>query len=339
MAGAVGALAGAVQGVARVRAAVLPGAFGSLAGQLRYVRQVSPEEYSSECPRCGGEPHPNGEWPDRFRLFLDGSPRVWCRRCGYFAFVDQLEGGKPPDPAELERWRREQIRREEERKRSAELALKHLRDEERWRRYHEALSERARAWWLRRGISPSMQDWWELGWCEDFTLVHRGQAHRVQTATIPIFGYGWEPQNVKHRLIDPPEGVQKYRYELYGQPQPLFLCDPERKVEGRVIAVEGEIKAMVTFMALEGGKDLDAVVGLPGVTPGPAVQQALENAEQIVLVLDPGSEAQGRQACEKLGVKRTRLLVCPMKIDDAILANGWGAREVKALLRQARRVG
>jgi len=76
LAGAVGALAGAVQGVARVRAAVLPGAFGSLAGQLRYVRQVSPEEYSSECPRCGGEPHPNGEWPDRFRLFLRGYSMV-----------------------------------------------------------------------------------------------------------------------------------------------------------------------------------------------------------------------------------------------------------------------
>jgi len=240
---------------------------------------------------------------------------------------------KPANPEALDKWRKEQEQRELARKRSAERALENLRNTKIWERYHEGLGEAGRAYWQRRGISDSAQDFWQLGWRERWSFSQPdGSTHLTPSATIPLFGPGWVATNVKHRLIEPPPNRGKYIYELYGQKGQLFLCQPDKRLEGQVIACEGEIKSMVTQLHL-GAAQL--VVGLPGTNPGKEALAQLSESERIVLVMDPGSEEQARQLAARLGKGRCRILVTPVKIDDGILAGNLSQRELQGLLRSA----
>ena len=316
-----------------MRPSDLPQRFQPLANAVRYVQQVSHREFCSSCPKCGGDLHPSGEWPDRFRIFVDEHPLAWCRRCGYIWYPDMADGYQPPSPEELERWRREQEAREEGRRRSAERALAHLRSQELWRQYHEMLDARARQWWRSQGIPDAFQDWWGLGW------EHDTSRWSVQSATIPLFGMDGQVLNIKHRLMDESKG--KYRYHVPGLPAPMFLCDHEKPLEDHVIAIEGEKKAMVTYVTMD---DPDAcVVGLPGLNPSPEVQKQLSQAERVTLVLDPGSDRRGPDGwspmgrlVHSVGRRKCRVLILPDKIDDVLLAMNANKHECRWLLRQAK---
>lgn len=319
------------------REAPLPPAWQCLEGRVRFVQRHSAKEYSCTCPRCGGEEHEGGEWPDRFRLFLDGKPRAWCRRCNLVAFPDSFERNSAfgrPSAEQMDKWRREQIIKEEARKRSAERALAHLRDEKLWERYFAESGEVGRAYWLKRGIPQAWQDWWKLGWCSDFTVWNDGTEYHTASATIPLFDPHWQPLNVKHRLIRPPHENDKYRYELTGQgASTLFLADPEASLLGPVVAIEGEVKSMVVKATLD--DTTTTVVGLPGLTPGPEIIKTLSAAESVLLVLDPGSQVQARRLANEVGRQKTRILVCSTKIDDAIVSMGGTRYDVQQWLSQA----
>src|SRR5688572_27245805 len=152
----------------------LPNEFALLQGKVNYVQRVSKDEYSSSCPQCGGVPHKGGSLPDRFRLFLNahGKNKVlgWCRRCSYVWFPDT---SRPLSRDEMESWRQEQIRREEERKRSAELALANLRSEKIWLKYHEMLSEWSISVLQERGIRKDWADYWRLGFYPDYKVYNK----------------------------------------------------------------------------------------------------------------------------------------------------------------------
>lgn len=285
----------------------LPPEWQCLTGRVRYIRK-HPGHWTSSCPRCGGHVHPNGDWPDRFVMWVN-RPRAWCRRCGLVAFPDQFGGPRSQRLSEEERYRWEAERREiEERRRAeAERALEVLRRERLWETYHEGMTPEDRAWWRARGVSDRLQDWWKLG---------AGEYQGHPSATIPLFGSGWKAQQLKHRLRDV-EGRGKYRYELSKVPGPLFRCRPDVPLQDEVLAVEGEIKAMVCFAHL---RDADrCIVGLPGATPGSYAVEELEGPGRIVLVMDPGAHEQARRLSRDLGAERTRVLVPPVKIDDALL--------------------
>ncbi len=317
------------------RHAPLPPEWRCLEGIVHYVQQVNPKEFSCSCPKCGGTVHDSGEWPDRCRLFVDDHPTLFCRKCGHIAFPDQFgaEGYTPPSPEELEKWRRERERAELERKRSAERALEHLRQERVWLKYHEALDDYARKWWEGRGVSPKLQDWWKLGWRPDWIFTVEGKDYLTDSATIPLFDLGWQPINVKHRLVAPPDTVGKYRYELTGQPQPMFIANPENDLCEQVIVVEGEIKAMVVWATLA---DMNTrVVGLPGTHPSKDIIAKLAEAGRIVLVMDPDAKAQAWELVKTLGKERCRVLIPNLKVDDAVLACGMGKRDLAYMLRNA----
>jgi len=307
----------------------LPAIFVQYNVQVRYIQRVSDTEWSSTCHHCQGEVHPGGELPDRCRWFTRGKNLGWCRRCGGLFWPD----GDKLSPAQLTQWREEQKHREQERKRSAERAMKHLRHEALWKRYHQALSEQSRDHWRKRGVSDSMQDYWQLGWKDRWTFPQpNGSLHHTPSLTIPIFGQGWAISNVKHRLISPPEKRSKYIYEVRGQGAPLFLCQPDKALEGQIIAVEGEIKSMVCQLHL-GAAEL--VVGLPGAAPGKLAIGQLSKADRVTLIMDPGSEEQADQLAGKIGRQRCRILVTPVKIDDGILAGNLTQCELQGLLRSA----
>jgi len=320
-----------------MREAALPPQWACLTGKVLFVQQHTPTEWSSTCPECGGAVHPSGEWPDRCRLFADEHPTLFCRRCGLVAYPDQY-GDKnytPPTPQELERFRQERIAAEEARKRSAERALALLQDQRLWERYYLQAGKTGREYWERRGIPGCWQDFWQLGYIEQREFYIDGAPYYTATATIPLFAQGAEVVNIKHRLIDPPrQGKDKYRYEISGQPAPMFLCDPDKPVAGHVVAVEGEIKAAVTFARLDDPNV--TMVGLPGVTPPPGVVSQLSQAERVTLVTDPGSQAETWRLCKQVGLSKTRVLIPPVKVDDMILASRLSRQDVASLLSQAK---
>jgi hypothetical protein len=311
----------------------LPPEWRCLEGKVFYVQRESAKTLTCSCPFCGGDVHPDGEWPDRCVLWTDTHPSLHCRVCGKVAYPDQFGDRtvQPPTPAELAARRQERIAQEEARRRSAERALAHLRDEELWMRYYEELerSHEGRAYWERRGIPPFWVEWWKLGW-------NPHSAWGCPTATIPIFDVGWQPLNIKHRLIGVEKG--KYRYELAGLEQPMFLCNPNDALAGHVYAVEGELKAAVTFAAIDSA-DV-CMVGLPGTSPSPAIvaQLAGDDVERVTLVMDPGAELEAENLALRIGTKKVRVLIPPMKIDDAIIAMGATGPDVRRWLRQAREV-
>lgn len=313
----------------------LPPIWSTLENKLTYVQKVSEREFSAECLECGGSPHNDGEWPDRMRIFADEKPLLWCRRCGMIKFPDQFGDGefKLPSPADIERFRQERIRVEEARKRSAERALEHLRSSRIWEQYHRALNATGRDYWRSRGVPDSLQNYWKLGWVDEY-LEHQGDEDYLgQSATIPLFAKDWQPLNIKHRLLHMPDSVRKYKYELRGIPQPLFLTNPELDLTGQVYAVEGEIKAMVTWLTLA---DRDArIVGLPGATPSAEIIGQFAKADSVTIVLDPGAEEAAYKLAGEIGNKKCKVLIPPMKIDDGILAVNATKRELLGMLKSA----
>ena len=307
------------------REASLPPEFAALAGKVHHIQQHSPTEYSSSCPVCGDQGHTGKDWPDRFRLFVDEKVLGWCRRCGHLWFPDMADPDAPkPTREQVDAWRKEQIAREEDRKRSAERALAHLQDSERWEFYYAQLDDMARAYWERRGIPQDWQSLWRLGWDRG----HRFGDFVTDVATIPLFGTGWQIRQIKYRLIDEAKG--RYRYELSGVEGPAFLCDPDGDYSGHVYAIEGEIKAAVTFARLDDAGT--AMIGMPGTNPGPSTLDMLRQAGRVTLVMDPNAKRDGIRLAREIGIGKTWLLVPPMKIDDGLLAQGLDRREVRNLL-------
>lgn len=313
----------------------LPPEWRCLEGKVHYVVRHSPKEYSCSCPKCGGEVHADGDFPDRCRLFVDAHPTLFCRRCGLVSFPDAFgdSGFEKPTPAELEHWRVQRVQAETDRKHSAERALANLKDSRVWEQYHRQLNNDGRKYWRERGIPDSLQNYWKLGWIDEYLLSFKDETYLTPSATIPLFSAGWQPLNIKHRLLYPPEGAGKYRYELYGQPQPLFLSNPDIPLDGLVLVIEGEIKAMVAWLTLANRET--RVVGIPGCSPSQDVISQLMQAERIVLVLDPGAEEAARKLALTLGIKRCRVLIPPMKIDDAILAIKPSKQELGRMLNMA----
>jgi hypothetical protein len=311
--------------------AALPPVFDFLAGKVKYVQQVSDTELSASCPQCGGDVHADGTWPDRLRLFTDGDARVWCRRCSFFAFADSKE---PPDPLKVAEWRKNQIAKEEERKRSAERALEHLRSSNMVERFHQALDEYGRRYWERRGVPAEYQNWWHLGWARQYEFFLGGQPVISDAASIPLYDFGWRLLNLKLRLEPTPADGQKYRYAISGQPGPLFRCDPDKALEGQnVIACEGEVKCMVTYARLDDTSL--CVVGMPGATPGAAIAALLATADRVTLVMDPGAKPQGIKLARAIGIHKCWLLETARKIDDAIVDTRLSSRDVAYILKGA----
>lgn len=329
----------------------LPLEFAELDNRVNHVKQKTANEYSSSCPECGGVVHQNGEWPDRFRLWLrsdtTGGPFGWCRKCDYKWFPGKEEEWEPPDPAELER-RAKSIKEQKEllEKEIAE-AQAVLKKSERWLEYHENLTMQARSIWNSRGIPDDFINWWRLGYNDSFDLWRKENGSweswwQSPTLTIPAWGHGWEIQNIKHRLLNLPNqpGEYRYRYEKSGMKDPPFICDPD-KDSGPLFIAEGEIKSMVTYATIY--KEGIQVAGIATKTPSDRTAKMFENYEPIWLCLDPDAYrvTKGHSAAERLGEmlgkERVRFIELPDKIDDLINMGALDYPMIKRLMNTARR--
>ena len=264
------------------------------------------------------------------------------KRVGLLEAIEIATGGKPISPEDVVRIQAEQAERAA---RELEIKIAHaqsilteLKETQVWLKYHDQLtkSEAGMAWWSKRGVPADFQNWWQLGYETDRRIWIGDELH-VPTATMPIFSADWAVENIKHRLIDAPDKAGKYRYEYTDLPAPVYLCDPDTPKANTVVLVEGEIKAMVTFIALDtpGWQ----VLGLPGKkSPIDRVKPYIENAQDIYVCCDPDTGKMNEDLSREFGAGRCRIVDTPIKIDDYILECGIGKDKLKTMFNQSRRI-
>ena len=308
-----------------------------LTGEFHKVGQ---EEWHGPCPLCGGE--------DRFVIWTDRPFPHWnffCRVCHpETGWIDELKPSLkeqlPPEEkmrraAEYAREREESLRREIER---ANAALKELQDAQAWVRYHEQLTDDMRKVWEEWGVPDFFQEYWQLGyeparkiWCKDVEWT-------TPTMTIPIFEpITWECTNIRHRLMRPPRPGDKYRPEKSGLPQAFFVAEPDLPIKGKTVLVEGEKKAMVSFITAD-DPNLQ-VLGIPGKNMPGYLKDKLAEADPIYICLDPDATQDARRLTAELGSDRCRLIELPDKIDDLIIKHRLDKWWLRGVMRQAVRVG
>lgn len=310
----------------------LPVEFQGLAGKVDYVQRWTKDEYSSSCPQCGGVPHRDGSYPDRFRLFLNASGKNkiigWCRSCGYVWFPDR---DNPVSKEDFEKWRQEQLAREQQRKREAERAIQLLQSEKIWEAYHGKLNpwaiETIGSW----GITKDFADYWQLGLIPDYVVHSASGEYHSPAISIPVWQPGWKVSNVKVRVLNPRSGGDRYR-KLYktGQDQP-FVAWPDLKSDVCFIA-EGEKKAMVVAEWADRGMQ---VMGVPTKTPSTEMLAKFDSFKKLILCLDPDARKDGSlvRMVSALGKFRTNVLTLPGKVDDMISQHGL---DIMDALRYAR---
>jgi DNA primase len=288
-----------------------------------------------------------------FRVFRDGYKCFSCGAAGdiftwYMEFhqlsfmeaVARLNGGKMPDIDPEERVKRatERAEREEkalqERIEEAKKVLEELRDAQAWLRYHEQLTDQSRQLWHSWGVPEYWQGYWKLGYDPDHIIWTGTEEWHTPTMTIPIFENStWEVLNIKHRLLQPFREGDKYRPESRGLPQAAWVSDPDLDLSGRTLIVEGEKKAMVSYITADDSEL--RVMGIPGKNPSNELIEKLDECEPIYICLDPDANKEAEKLANDLGRERTRIIHLPMKVDDAILAGAIDKNGIRRLMRMA----
>lgn len=322
----------------------LPPELAAVWGSLPNIKQKTKYEWSSACPKCGGD--------DRFIMRPDGTgktgkARGWCRGCGYSKFANSLiEKIGPDDLAEITRKAKEDYKvRQEQRKREVEHALDWLRHQDFWVKAHDLMTEEQRQVWRNRGIVDPMQDQWKLGYLEQSKVKVNGQIEAYPAMTIPHFNTEAEIANLQRRFIGQPDTIGKYRY-MAKLPPVSFLTE-FRPLKGPAVVVEGAIKAMVVYQHI--AHEYDTVIGLPSKTPGDEALDVLRDCEPIYLALDPdayivdGGSFYNQGTTEpavltigkRLGLERVRFVHLVDKPDDLLRFYGASYSDMIDWIRRA----
>lgn len=307
-----------------MRDSTLPNELQFLSDKVQYVQRVNSVEWSGSCPQCGGEPHKGGELPDRFRMFTNanGKNKVlgWCRRCSYVAFPDT---SRALSQEEMDAWRKEQIEREEARKRSAETALANLRSEKIWLKYNEMLGELGKVTLKSWGIREDWANYWRLGLFPDYKVFSKQNGEYFSPAiTIPMWQQGSPvPGNIKLRVLNPRSTADRYR-NIYKTGRSVPFVAFNQLKSDTLVLVEGEKKAMVVAQWSE---QKYQVVGLPSVTPNEELLARYDRYGKVIVCLDPDAKVEDgnghsplKRLVKALG-REVAWVDLPDKVDDMII--------------------
>ncbi len=319
----------------------LPIEFQELSSRVNYVREcVRGKEWSSSCPECGGVPHQNGDLPDRFRMWPKGKGGFafgWCRTCG-FKWTASREF--KPTPEQLEQWRLDRLDKEQRIKAEAEQAIKLLTEKQKWHYYYESLLDcnAAKDEWSKAGvILPFWWNEWQLGYDPGhlfyFDTGKGWQDHLTPTLTIPVRDMTGRVINIKHRLLEPFDGI-KYRMEYRTGIEPVFISNLNdgKPADCKMsIICEGEKKAAVTFITLD--MTNVQVYGLP---KSPSSEVLSEIPGRIIQILDPDVSISPRIK-DIYKARDYRVVRLPEKIDDMIVNRGLKQEHLIAMFKQSER--
>jgi hypothetical protein len=261
--------------------------------------------------------------------------RVW-QGLDFKGAIAFLGGDVVSDPAAMEasaRARHEAAEREMIAAQEKEQARrKELQEAERHLYYHEQLktSRWMRDTWTSWGIDEGMQDFWQLGGCNDFFVD--GEYHSP-TLTIPVVNSEYELMTIRHRIINPINHKDKYRPDRAGLRSHPFLAMPPMGFDGGIIWVmEGEKKAMVTWTQADSDWQC---IGVPGQEMYKHLIDDLKPVGQRVIVVpDPNAETKAIQLAKAIGGS---ILLLPEKIDDFILSTGATQNDLYKMSKQTRK--
>jgi len=309
-------------------------------------------EWRSHCPIH------NGDNKNAFAVYTVGSEQHYkCftrEECGTGDVIDFVQkkygysfnqacewlgGEQIQDPIQVARLAEERARRNIEELEAATNkalgVLKELRETETWLQYHLSLEENkaAQKIWEQNGIPVDWQNYWQLGYCNNFTIMTDAGKWTSPTLTIPIFsGENWDLQNIKHRLLNPYKPGDKYRPEKPGLTATPFYCNPEMMLEAnQILIVEGEKKAMVTYLTIEDSSI--QIIGLPGKNQWRSLLNKFAS-QSIYILLDPDAIDQAREFSKLVN---GRIISLAMKVDDAIIDGALDKNGIRRLLAGARR--
>ena len=285
-----------------------------------YIKKGN-NEFAMPCPKCGGK--------DRFVVWTDRPYPNWnylCRTCtpdgewldDLFPEIKDKNWKISPQErakraAEYAREREESLKREIEK---AQLVLKELQEARSWLRYHEQLDDFAKGLYEQRGIPEFFQEFWKFGYSADKLFISDGEEWHTPTLTIPIFEPGWNCINVRHRLLNHKKLNDKYRPDRSGLPAALYVADPDKKIENKTFLVEGEFKAMTTFVTIDDpGMQ---VIGIPGKNCKLDLLNKMKNCDPVYICLDPDAKKEAQEIANIIGRSRSRVVNLPGKIDDMI---------------------
>jgi len=304
-------------------------------------------EWRGKCPIHGGDNRSG------FAVF-DNETRWACftHDCGsgdVISFVEKwknidfaeacswLGGQQESDPirsAEIAEKRvQAQIERLEEEQKRTEQLLDELKQTKTWLKYSDNLDEspKYQAIWEAQGIPTSWQSYWQLGYCNSFKAVSNGNFFESPSLTIPIFENG-EIKNIRHRLLKPASQHDKYRPERPGLGAIPFYCDSDKMYDfDRILYVEGEKKAMVTYLTMDSVKW--QVIGIPGKNQWKKELERL-SGQKVFILLDPDALDQAREFAKLASGYYINL---PMKVDDAINEGYLDQAGIKSLITRAHR--
>lgn len=321
-----------------------------IANQAGAHLERSSGQYRGMCPLHGGD-NPTG-----FVVYRSGGRQKWhcfTRDCGggdvidfvmiykkmdFRQAVEYLGGGNSyNDPAEVARITLERAKRQQEeledKIKLAQDALADLREAAAHLQYHAnlAASEAARDIWRRRGVDDYWQDYWQLGYRSTYKVHTKSGWWTTPTITIPIYGQNRNLLNIRHRLLNPYTPGDKYRPERSGLTAMPFYADPDSWLDiDRVLVVEGEIKAMVTYLCADDHRL--QVIGIPGKSSFAGLRDKLAG-HTVYILLDPDARAEAMEYARQV---RGRYIQLAMKVDDAILAGALDKQGLRGLIKNAR---
>ncbi len=221
-----------------------------------------------------------------------------------------------------------------------EKAIADLETAKIWEQYHtnlKAMPEHRRLWQM-RGVPNAWQDIWKLGYSPEFTIWEEDKgswkpAWKSPTLSIPVFQPGWKIATIRHRLLKPKDPDDKYRPDRSHLGAHPFVANPEMGFKGPVLVVEGEVKAMVSYITA----DMPGlqVIGIPGKRQFINFAGMLTEADPVYILPDPDGMGYGIRMAEILGLEHCRMIRLPVKIDDAVVNGVLDRRDFRRLLQFA----
>jgi hypothetical protein len=297
----------------------------------------------------------HGDNKTAFSVWIEDGKQKWhcfTRDCGGGDLIDYvmardhvdlkraceiLGGSEPMTQEEIKSASEERRKRAEEyeaqKRAEHKQALEELERARMWEAYYHNLdmNETARKLWRSRGIPDSWQDLWKLGYCPNF-YYYSGQAkHTSPSLTIPIFSEDYQISNIRHRILNPFDPNDKYRPERAGLKASPFIADIEGNEHECNLIVEGEIKAMVSYIWLDSIKW--QVYGIPGKQNFREFCERLKG-RRVWILFDPDAIDQAHEAAKIIG--GARIVDIQQKIDDALNGGYINTGEFRRLLRNAK---
>jgi hypothetical protein len=289
------------------------------------LKRKSPTEYAGPCPFCK-------DGVDRFVVFLDGSPRYWCRQCETQGFVDGLNGSKPLTTEQRVEMRLRQLERKQREHEDRLSALERMAQCTDHERYHANMSDAGLNYWSAEGMTVDWMVKYKLGSCSRCPLWPS-----LPSYTIPVIN-GGRLENIRHRLeTNGHKDVPRYLPHIKGLGVQLFNADliesKEAKEQGLAL-VEGSKKSIhISERVLPS-------IGIMGARSFKKewVTRIKQAVSALYICLDPDAMESARRLASFFGsIARVASFSC--KPDDFFVLHGGTKSDFEYYLSQARPIG